>query len=55
MLKNEAKVMDVVYEELKKVKSAMPQEEKPALRTRIISPKELLKEAPKWDEAINKE
>ena len=47
MLKNEAKVMDVVYEELKKVKSAMPQEEKPALRTRIISPKELLKEAPK--------
>ena len=55
MLKDEVKVMDVVYEELKKVKSAMPKEEESVLRTRIVSPKELLSEAPKWDEAIKKE
>ena len=55
MLKDEMKVMDVVYEELRKVKSAMPKEEEPVLRTRVVSPKELLKEAPKWDEAIKKE
>ena len=47
--------MDVVYEELKKVKSAMPKEEEPVLRTRVVSPKELLREAPQWDEAIRKE
>ena len=55
MLKDEVKVMDIVYEELKKVKSAMPKEEESVLRTRIVSPKELLSEAPKWDEAIKKE
>ena len=55
MLKDEMKVMDVVYEELKKVKSAMPKEEEPVLRTRVVSPKELLREAPQWDEAIRKE
>ena len=43
MLKDEMKVMDVVYEELRKVKSAMPQEEEPVLRTRAVSPKELLR------------
>lgn len=55
MLKDEMKVMDVVYEELRKVKSAMPKEDEPVLRTRVVSPKELLREAPKWDEAIKKE
>ena len=44
MSKDEVKVMDVVYEELKKVKSAMPKEEESVLRTRIVSPKELLSE-----------
>ena len=55
MLKDEMKVMDVVYEELRKIKSAMPQQEEPVLRTRVVSPKEFLREAPKWDEAIKKE
>ena len=55
MLKDEMKVMDVVFEELKKVKSAVTQEEEQVLRTRIVSPRELLQEAPKWDEAIKKE
>ena len=67
MLKDEVGVMDVVYEELKKVKSAMPKEEESVLRTRmpkeeesvlrtrIVSPKELLSEAPKWVDAIKKE
>ena len=55
MLKDEMKVMDVVFEELKKVNSAVTQEEEQVLRTRIVSPRELLQEAPKWDEAIKKE
>ena len=48
MLKDEMKVTDVVFEELKKVKGAATQEEEPVLRTRIVSPRELLQEAPKW-------
>ena len=55
MLKDEMKVTDVVFEELKKVKSAVTKEEEQVLRTRIVSPRELLQEAPKWDEAIKKE
>ena len=49
MLKDEMKVMDVVFEELKTVKSAVTQEEEGVLRKRT------LQEAPKWDEAIRKE
>ena len=37
------------------MKSAVTQEEEQVLRTRIVSPRELLQEAPKWDEAIKKE
>lgn len=33
----------------------MPQEDEPVQRTRAASPKELLREAAKWDEAIKKE
>ena len=55
ILKDEVKVMDVVYEEFKKVKSAMSKEEELVHRTKIVSPKELLNEAPKWYEAIKKE
>ena len=53
-LKDEMKVMDVIFEELKKVKSAVTQEDEPVLRTRVVSPRERLQEAPKWDEAIKK-
>ena len=56
MLKDEMKVMDVVYmRSCGRSRVRTPKEDEPVLRTRAVSPRELLREAPKWDEAIRKE
>ena len=55
LLEDDPEVGDFVYEELKRLKKAIPQEQEDVLRTRIVSQKQLMEEHELWREAIQKE
>ena len=55
LLEDDPEVGDFVYEELKRLKKAIPEEQEDVLRTKIVSQKQLMEEHELWREAIQKE
>ena len=55
LMEDDPEVGDFIYEELKKLKKAMPEEQEDVLRTKIISQKELIADHELWKDAIKKE
>ena len=55
MISDEVEVMDIVFNQLAKMKQMVQQKPEEVLRTRIVSPQELLQEADLWDAPIREE
>ena len=55
MVQDDFETMTIIFDELRKIKAAVPVVEEDVLRTRIVSVQELLREKEKWDDAIRGE